>query len=268
MKTRIITGISAAALFIIALLLPPTVFRVAWGIIMLIMLHEIYDSAKTSRSVRIMGFISSLIVYSVVYAAHGDLVNNPVFLIMMILFAAIMLIYMAAVVVRHGKENYKSILSSGALTMYITLTMSSILVLKDIKGTSSMMLIFICAWLTDTGAYFSGRAFGKHKLIPNVSPKKTVEGFFGGIAVSAVSCVIYTYFLDKLGFASYSVVLIAGAGIICSAASQLGDLVASAIKRDEGIKDFGKIFPGHGGFMDRFDSVIYIAPIMAALLLI
>lgn len=268
MKTRIITGVLAAAIFIVMLILPSIVFRIVWGLIMLVMLHEIYTSAKGSVPIRIMGMLSSIVIYSVVYAANGDILNKPVLLTLLVLLMIVMLVYMATVVMRHGKESYKDVLSGAALTMYVTFTMSSVLVLKDVKGTASMMMIFVCAWMTDTGAYFTGKAFGKHKLIPHVSPKKTVEGFFGGMLTAAVSCVVYSYALGKLGFAAYNPLWIAITAGVCSAASQLGDLVASAIKRDEGIKDFGKIFPGHGGFMDRFDSVIYIAPMLAAALMV
>jgi phosphatidate cytidylyltransferase len=134
---------------------------------------------------------------------------------------------------------------------------------KTLYGTSTMLLIFICAWSTDTCAYFAGRAFGKHKLIPHVSPNKTVEGSIGGIIGAIVICTAYWFIASKLGKApmlDWKWCIVYGA--FGGALSQVGDLVASSIKRDTGIKDFGWIFPGHGGFMDRFDSVMFIAPIL------
>ena len=130
-----------------------------------------------------------------------------------------------------------------------------------------MALVFIIAWGSDTAAYFCGTFFGKHKLIPKVSPKKTVEGSLGAVICTALLCVLYTFILDKCGVAFITAtpdayIKIAAVGFFASILSQLGDLAASAIKRDAGIKDYGKIFPGHGGFMDRFDSVLYISPVV------
>jgi phosphatidate cytidylyltransferase len=108
--------------------------------------------------------------------------------------------------------------------------------------------------MTDTFAYFSGYLFGKHKLIPNVSPKKTIEGSIGGILGSTICCLIFGY-IFKLDMALMIVM-----GIIGSIIAQIGDLFASSIKRYVGIKDYGNLIPGHGGVLDRFDSVILVAP--------
>ncbi|MEF9991642.1 MAG: phosphatidate cytidylyltransferase [Romboutsia sp.] len=121
-------------------------------------------------------------------------------------------------------------------------------------GKSYVWLIFIIAVMTDTCAYFSGYLFGKHKLIPKVSPKKTIEGSIGGIIGSTLSCMLFGY-LFNLGM--FEMILI---GSIGSIIAQLGDLFASSIKRYVGIKDYGKLIPGHGGILDRFDSVILVAP--------
>ena len=122
-----------------------------------------------------------------------------------------------------------------------------------------MLLPFIIAWATDTGAYFTGYFLGKHKLAPEMSPKKTIEGAIGGILVAVIATVVYgvilygNYYL--VGMIKYAIV--GGAG---SVVSQIGDLAASCIKRDFGKKDYGTILPGHGGLMDRFDSVLFAAP--------
>ena len=127
-------------------------------------------------------------------------------------------------------------------------------------------LTFICAWSCDTFAYFTGRFLGKHKLIPHVSPNKTVEGSVGGVVGAMVICIVYLLIVKNVfdtNMLQWSNVVVEGAvyGLVGGALSQLGDLIASAIKRDTGIKDFGWIFRD-GGFMDRFDSVMFIAPIM------
>lgn len=130
-----------------------------------------------------------------------------------------------------------------------------VLTINNFKlGNIYVWLIFIISFATDTFAYFSGYLFGKHKLIPKVSPKKTVEGAVGGVIGSIVCCVIYGY-IFKLDI--IHMVLI---GSIGSMIAQFGDLFASSIKRYVGIKDYGKLIPGHGGILDRFDSVILVSP--------
>ena len=114
--------------------------------------------------------------------------------------------------------------------------------------------LYLVAFLTDTFAYFTGYLFGKHKLIPKVSPKKTVEGSIGGIIGSTVGCIIFGY-LFNLDMTAMVII-----GSIGSIVAQFGDLFASSIKRYVGIKDYGKLIPGHGGVLDRFDSVILVAP--------
>ncbi|MFR3499954.1 MAG: phosphatidate cytidylyltransferase, partial [Paraclostridium bifermentans] len=130
-----------------------------------------------------------------------------------------------------------------------------VLTINDFKlGAIYVWLIFIISFMTDTFAYFSGYLFGKHKLIPTISPKKTIEGSIGGILGSTICCVIFGY-IFKLDIPHMVLV-----GSIGSIVAQFGDLFASAIKRYVGIKDYGKLIPGHGGILDRFDSVILVAP--------
>ncbi len=126
---------------------------------------------------------------------------------------------------------------------------------------------FVAAFLSDIFALFAGMAFGKHKLAPRLSPKKTVEGAIGGLLGASVGMVIYGLLAKPLfGIAGVSLPLMALCGAVGSVISQLGDLSFSCIKREFGIKDYGSILPGHGGILDRFDSVIFCAPLMEVLL--
>ncbi len=129
-------------------------------------------------------------------------------------------------------------------------------------GKYLLCLIFFSAWISDSCAYFAGRAFGRHKLAPVLSPKKTVEGSIGGIAGSSVSCLIAAVVLRALHPTEQYLAVFALIGAVGSVISQIGDLAASAIKRTRGIKDYGSIIPGHGGMMDRFDSGIFTAPVV------
>lgn len=148
-------------------------------------------------------------------------------------------------------------------TLYITVGFTSIVLLRDLPhGNLLILLVFIGAWVTDGAAYFVGRALGKHKLIPDVSPKKTIEGAIGGSVFCAISFVIFGFAAGKITTSSANLIEMIIAGLAISVISQFGDLIASLIKRHYGIKDYGKLFPGHGGVMDRFDSIIAIAPFL------
>ena len=133
---------------------------------------------------------------------------------------------------------------------------------RKIMGNYLYMLIFLGAWPTDTGAYFVGVTMGKHKLIPGVSPKKTVEGAIGGVFGCAAGYAIYGAVLALAFDVKVNWPMLMVLAVIIAVVDQLGDLIASYIKREQGIKDFGTIFPGHGGVLDRFDSIIAIAPVI------
>lgn len=134
-------------------------------------------------------------------------------------------------------------------------------------GTALVALPIVLTWATDTGAYAFGRAMGKRKLIPSVSPGKTVEGALGGLIVTVIISVLYVRFVlrpySDLGMTPLAAVLF---GVAISATAQVGDLVASLMKRDAGVKDSSKILPGHGGIVDRFDSLFFVMPVAFLLL--
>ena len=127
-------------------------------------------------------------------------------------------------------------------------------------GRVRMTLPFVIAFSSDSGAYFVGTYLGKRKLVPHISPKKTVEGAIGGIAAGGLSALLYGVVLHLCGF-GVNLLSLTGFGLVGSVVSQLGDLTFSAFKRQYDIKDYGRILPGHGGVLDRFDSIYYLAPL-------
>lgn len=263
MKTRIITAAIALAVFAGVLAAPPVVFTISLASVILFMLYECYTATKADVFMKTAGFISAALIMIVIsgYTHLGDryaLLSAAVVIVIML--------HMVLIVAEHGRKDYKAVLANGFLTMYIVLSASCIWLAKEWFGISMMLLIFICAWSADTFAYFSGKLFGKYKLIPHVSPNKTIEGSIGGVIGAMICCILYLLILNT--HITLPVLLGAVLGGIGGVCSQFGDLAASAIKRDTGIKDFGWIFPGHGGFMDRFDSVIFIAPIIMGMLMI
>ena len=149
-------------------------------------------------------------------------------------------------------------------TLYVVLCFTALLRLRYIEngGEYIYILVFVAAWITDTFAYFTGFFLGKHKLIPKISPKKTVEGAIGGIVFCVIAFAIYGTVVGNITDTSVKLVPLCLVGLVMSVFSQVGDLVASAVKRTYGIKDYGTIFPGHGGILDRFDSIMILSPIL------
>ena len=147
--------------------------------------------------------------------------------------------------------------------VYVAVMLSFIYLTRELPGGKfHVWLIFLCSWGCDTCAYCVGMLIGKHKMAPVLSPKKSVEGAVGGVAGAALLGVIYAA-ATQGPMLEYAVICAIGALI-----SMVGDLAASAIKRNQGIKDYGKLIPGHGGILDRFDSVIFTAPVIYFLSLV
>ena len=136
---------------------------------------------------------------------------------------------------------------------------------RELGGEYIYMLVFIGSWVTDTFAYFCGMLFGrggKHKLIPDVSPKKTVEGSIGGIVFCIIGMIIFGIVVEAISSYEANLLALALAGLVISVVAQIGDLLMSVIKRTYGIKDYGKLFPGHGGVLDRFDSILAVSVVL------
>lgn len=125
-----------------------------------------------------------------------------------------------------------------------------------------LLLPLIFSFASDTGAFFAGRSFGKHKLAPKVSPNKTVEGAIGGLAGNAIGGIVFAFVMNQWLGQSINYLMMAILGVLCSIVAQLGDLSFSLIKREFGIKDYGNLFLAHGGVLDRFDSVLFVAPVL------
>ncbi len=165
----------------------------------------------------------------------------------------------------HGKYPLEAVFVASFSLFYIFIGFNAILFIHDCEpgGKYLYYICFLGAWITDIFAYFCGRAFGKHKLIPDVSPKKTVEGSVGGTVFCILVMVIFGFVVEKLvPEISANLLIFAVAGVLIAVVSQIGDLSMSVIKRKYGVKDYGFLFPGHGGVLDRFDSVIAVSALL------
>jgi phosphatidate cytidylyltransferase len=162
---------------------------------------------------------------------------------------------------KHKEIRYEQIFFVLASMILVPQAMTTMIRIEhtDSKNGLFLLIMALCgAWIADTGAYFTGVAIGKHKLCPEISPKKTIEGFIGGILTTAIA---YTAaFSIYYGFTAKRAVIAFVTGAFCAVVGAIGDLSASMVKRQIGFKDYGKIMPGHGGLMDRFDSVLFVLP--------
>ena len=194
------------------------------------------------------------------------------FLILCIIGIVGYMFYLFAVaVIRRGAFSFARVCETALMVGYITFGFLSLTLLRHhvLGGEYLYLLVFVGAWVTDTFAYFTGMLFGKHKLIPEISPKKTVEGAIGGTVFCIGAFLLYGLVVGKL----FSITIpnylsLALFGLVAAVVSQLGDLIASLIKREHGIKDYGKLFPGHGGVLDRFDSILALSPVLLLLCIV
>lgn len=189
------------------------------------------------------------------------------------LFIAVVMIltaFMFVYVFSFPKYRAEQIMCALFNVAYAPIMLSFIYLVRCLPyGEYTVWMIFISSWICDTCAYLTGILIGKHKLAPGLSPKKSIEGAVGGVAGSAIVGALYGYFIVEPVIKEQSItlvfVIISAVGAVIS---QVGDLAASAIKRNHEIKDYGKLIPGHGGVMDRFDSVIFTAPMIYLLTLL
>lgn len=264
LKKRLITAICGVPLLIIILLSPLWVVTAAVVAASLIGLYEYFRAVGLTSHpyMCVLGYAGSVII------ALGANFSASVSLTVLYLYVIILFLFMI-----FNKESVSlihiALLAFGLI--YIPYFLSNIIYIRMSEhGRVFIWLVFIGAFMSDTAAYFSGRLFGRNKLCPTVSPNKTIEGAIGGVIGDGIAFVIFAAVLNALysGFedGGINVWLMFPLGAVTSVISQIGDLVASSIKRQFNIKDFGRILPGHGGILDRFDSVITVAPFIYLML--
>lgn len=196
-------------------------------------------------------------------------------------FVGFVFILLLIMLLNHKTIRLEHIAMCGCAATVIPASLSCIIYVRYLPWYAEggffpcvFMIVYLlfCAWFGDSGAYFVGTFLGKHKLCPNISPKKTVEGFIGGVLtvgiVVVIQCAVYNELLLRIfevpdGYKMNYFVLVP-VGMLASIAGVLGDLTASVIKRQYDVKDFGNLMPGHGGVLDRFDSVLFVAPFLFA----
>ena len=220
-------------------------------------------TGKKLNALEITGMLAIAAYYLLIFFAQ----THTYFMITVILLLmALMFVYVFA----FPKYTANQVMATYFSLIYAPVMLSFIFLTRELEyGVYLVWMIFISSWISDTCAYLVGVLMGKHKLVPQLSPKKTIEGSIGGILGSALVGALFVFFLlDKTFGVNQFGVMLAIIGAIGSVISQVGDLAASAIKRNHDIKDYGNLIPGHGGIMDRFDSVIFTAPMIYFLVII
>lgn len=278
MKQRIITG-AIFTVVVLALIVPayflPAIILVFTSIVSALAVYELIKAAKakeTDLSVPITaigGFLGFLPV--IMWLTDRSPMQG------FSLYALFALIYcfvttMLPPILKEAPESIKGGFASSLIVLYVSFPMACVhvMVLLIPKGWYFFVIGLFAPWISDVFAYFTGSFFGKHKIVPHISPKKTWEGCIGGAVFCSLLTALFFAFVMKevidvkMPYAAF-VALAAVFGFILSCVSQLGDWMASSIKRMVGIKDFGKLMPGHGGIMDRFDSAFFTLPVALGL---
>ena len=259
-KERLISGIVLVAAALVTIIIGGPLLPGVLLLISRIGMNELYRAAGLDGSpltlLTAAGMLGAIVFYVVMYLTDSSW-YLPVLL-------ADLILILAVYVFTWPKYNSAQVFAAWFGLMYVAVMLSYIFQTRRLTdGAFTVWLIFLCSWGCDTCAYCVGMLFGKHKMSPKLSPKKSVEGAVGGVAGAALLGLIYAAitgrFMSTGSAPLWEYALICAVGALIS---MVGDLAASAIKRNAGIKDYGKLIPGHGGILDRFDSVIFTAPVI------
>ena len=260
-KTRLLSGILLVIIALVTIISGGDVLFATVLLISLIGMMELYrilDLHKTLPG--IVGYVAAVLYYGLLRFERMDMV--------MLLTIGFLIALLIVYVFSYPKYRSEHITLLFFGLFYVAFMLSYIYQIRTLpQGVFLVWLVFLCSWGCDTCAYCVGMLFGKHKMAPVLSPKKSVEGGIGGVAgamlLGALYAALLNHFVPDTGADVVRYALICGVGGVIS---QVGDLAASAIKRNHEIKDYGRLIPGHGGILDRFDSVIITAPIIFYLL--
>ncbi len=256
-KTRLISGIILLAIAITVVVLGDNVLFGTVLVISLVGMTELYKIMKIEKSILgVAGYLTAIAYYFMIYFELQKY--------LLLLFICFLLLLMVLYVIRYPLYRAEQVMTGFFALFYVSIMLSYIYQVRVLEdGHILVWLIFIGAWGSDTCAYCVGMLFGKRKMAPKLSPKKSIEGCIGGVVGAALIGYIYALILgSKMVGIDNPRLLFAIIGASASVISQFGDLAASAIKRNFDIKDYGSLIPGHGGILDRFDSIIFTAPIV------
>lgn len=276
MLTRITSGIIAAAMLIFILVLPQYVLAVTVFIAGIIALYE-FSKAMKQKDIVIdlpVSIIASILITGKAYGSSLSMQEpSQISSILTIIFRSenlhvmvyLLIVYLfCSFIFNNSKRTLQDIAYTLFGIVYIPFLLSFIIMTRNLeRGFEFIWIVLIGAFATDIFAYFVGVSIGKNQIIPHISPKKTVEGSIGGAIGCMVVMILYgSIIINRVGMDTIPLYHLAIIGFLCGIVAQIGDWAASAIKRYTGIKDFGNVIPGHGGIMDRVDSILFVAPLV------
>ena len=259
---RVTSGLLGFPLVLLVLLIgDKIVVDIALSIIAILAMSEYFNAiSKVSKPVKWLGYLSCLSI-AMIHLVPKEYLN----MIVTLGVPTILIILFAQVVATEMRTTFKDIAYTFIGIFYVVFFIMFIAFIDGMpNGKILIWYAIFAAWGTDIFAYFIGKHFGKHKF-SKVSPKKSIEGCIGGTIGAVILMLIYTYVANTYWGMNYSYLFITGIGIILSLVGQIGDFAASSIKRFVDIKDFSNLIPGHGGMLDRIDSLIFLAPFAYAL---
>lgn len=274
--TRLISGISLVIIALVTILMGKGVLAVTLCLISLIAYRELTKACKVHteekkwNALEVAGSVLTVAYYVLLFITcyraneNGDGVETA-YPVVMIAVVVGLILFLFIYVFTFPRYQATQVMAAMFSWLYAPLLLSFIYLIREgfSDGNYLVWFVFLCSWGSDTCAYAVGVLIGKHKMTPKLSPKKSVEGAVGGVLGAALLFVLYTHFvINVYTGASLPLFVAALLGAAGALVSMVGDLAASAIKRDHDIKDYGKLIPGHGGIMDRFDSVIIAAPLI------
>ncbi len=265
MKARLIVAACTLPLVVvIPLLLPEIVSVIIMGLLVAIGAYELINSTKLVKNNRMLWYSMAAALLVAVWSFLGC--SRAVALVIILMFFALMFVETMLKEMKVSFSKMSVCIVAGLLIPYLLCSIVRILMLPD--GRSFVLVPFTIAFASDSFAYLTGVKFGKHKLAPTISPKKSVEGFIGGLLATMLAMVIYGLVLQLFfGFrVNYLYALLYA--VVGTVMGTFGDLCFSVVKRQTGIKDYGNLIPGHGGVLDRFDSMVFVAPMVEAFLLL
>mgnify|MGYP000799796466 CR=1 FL=1 len=259
-KTRLISGIFLVIAALLTIISGGYVLFVTLLCVSLLGIQELYKAMEVHKDgiglLEMAGYLGAVLYYA------SLLLDFERYGMMAVLLGLVLLMFVY--VFTYPKYEADQVMSAFFGIVYVAVMLSFIFLTRNLEGGKFIVwLIFLCSWGCDTCAYCVGVLIGKHKMAPKLSPKKSIEGAVGGVVGAALLAIIYGFvFKDAMGCTTQTIWFMAGICAVGALISMVGDLTASAIKRNYEIKDYGKLIPGHGGILDRFDSVIFTAPII------
>jgi phosphatidate cytidylyltransferase len=264
-KTRVITGLVIIVAMVAVLFLSTTpVFPITLAVLSVIAIKEVFSVHSLGKNayLTVPCYVAAAAMPPVAYFLRVIRAESETGFIMILaaVIVVLMMYVLGVSVFAKGKIPYSTFASAFVMVAYIMVSFSAICLIRfiidDTIGLFCLGLVLIGAWVSDVFAYFTGVLFGKHKLIPEVSPKKTVEGSIGAIVFTTIATVLLGLIGSAITGVKANYLVLALSGPVLSVAGQIGDLFASIVKREHGVKDYGNLLPGHGGIMDRFDSIL------------